>query len=41
MLETSLLQQAREAANLTVEQIANQTNIRAVVVRDLENNSVE
>lgn len=41
MLETSLLQQAREAANLTVEQIANQTNIRAVVIRDLENNSVE
>jgi transcriptional regulator with XRE-family HTH domain len=41
MLETSLLQQAREAANLTVEQIANQTNIRAAVIRDLENNSVE
>jgi cytoskeleton protein RodZ len=41
MLETSLIQQAREAANLTVEQIANQTNIRAVVIRDLENNSVE
>ena len=41
MLETSLLQQAREAANLTVEQIANQTNIRAAVIRDLENNSAE
>ena len=41
MLEISLLQQAREAANLTVEQIANQTNIRAAVIRDLENNSVE
>lgn len=41
MVEISLLQQAREAANLTVEQIANQTNIRAAVIRDLENNSVE
>ena len=41
MAEISLLQQAREAANLTVEQIANQTNIRAAVIRDLENNSVE
>lgn len=41
MLEISLLQQAREAANLTVEQIANQTNIRAAVIRDLENNSAE
>ena len=41
MLEISLLQQARQAANLTVEQIANQTNIRAAVIRDLENNSVE
>ena len=41
MAEISLLQQAREAANLTVEQIANQTNIRAAIIRDLENNSVE
>ena len=41
MLEISLLQQAREAANLTVEQIANQTNIRTAVIRDLENNCVE
>ena len=41
MAEISLLQQSREAANLTVEQIANQTNIRAAVIRDLENNSVE
>ena len=41
MVEISLLQQARESANLTVEQIANQTNIRAAVIRDLENNSVE
>ena len=41
MLEISLLQQAREAANLTVEQIANQTNIRAAVIEDLENNSFE
>ena len=41
MVGISLLQQAREAANLTVEQIANQTNIRAAVIRDLENNSVE
>ncbi len=41
MVEISLLQQAREGANLTVEQIANQTNIRAAVIRDLENNSVD
>ena len=41
MLEISLLQQAREAANLTVEQIANQTNIRTAVIRDLENKCVE
>ena len=41
MLEISLLQQARQAANLTVEQIANQTNIRTAVIRDLENNSFE
>jgi cytoskeletal protein RodZ len=41
MEEKSSLQQAREAANLTVEQISALTNIRAGVIRDLENNSVE
>ena len=41
MAEKSSLQQAREAAGLTVEQISAITNIRAVVIRDLENNSVE
>jgi glutamine cyclotransferase len=35
------LQQAREAAGLTVEQISAITNIRAGVIRDLEINSVE
>ena len=41
MAEKSSLQQAREAAGLTVEQISAITNIRAGVIRDLENNSVE
>ena len=41
MSETLSLQQAREAAGLTVEQISAITNIRAGVIRDLENNSVE
>jgi len=41
MSETSSLQQAREAAGLTVEQISAITNIRAGVIRDLEINSVE
>jgi cytoskeleton protein RodZ len=41
MEEKSSLQQAREAANLTVEQISALTNIRAGVIRDLENNSVD
>ncbi len=41
MVEILQLKQAREAANLTVEQIANQTSIRAAVIKDLENNSVE
>lgn len=41
MAEKSSLQQAREAAGLTVEQISAITNIRAGVMRDLENNSVE
>jgi cytoskeleton protein RodZ len=41
MAEKSSLQQAREAAGLTVEQISAITNISAGVIRDLENNSVE
>jgi len=41
MAEKSSLQQAREAAGLTVEQISALTNTRAGVIRDLENNSVE
>ena len=41
MAEKSSLQQAREAAGLSVEQISAITNIRAGVIRDLENNSVE
>jgi cytoskeletal protein RodZ len=41
MSEISSLQQAREAAGLTVEQISSLTNIRGGVIRDLENNSVE
>ena len=41
MAEKSSLQQVREAAGLSVEQISAITNIRAVVIRDLENNSVE
>lgn len=41
MAEKSSLQQAREAAGLTVEQILAITNIRTGVIRDLENNSVE
>ena len=41
MEEKSSLQQVREAAGLSVEQISAITNIRAGVIRDLENNSVE
>jgi len=41
MAEKSSLQQAREAAGLSVEQISAITNIRAGVIRDLEVNSVE
>jgi transcriptional regulator with XRE-family HTH domain len=41
MTEKSALQQVREAAGLSVEQISAITNIRAGVIRDLENNSVE
>lgn len=41
MAEKSSLQQAREAAGLTIEQISAITNIRAGVIRDLEINSVE
>jgi hypothetical protein len=41
MAEKSSLQQVREAAGLSVEQISAITNIRAGVIRDLENNSVE
>jgi transcriptional regulator with XRE-family HTH domain len=41
MAEKSLLQQTREAAGLTVEQISSLTNVRVGVIKDLENNSVE
>jgi cytoskeletal protein RodZ len=41
MAEKSSLQQAREVAGLSVEQIASLTNIRPAVIKDLENNSVE
>ncbi|MFM8671815.1 MAG: helix-turn-helix domain-containing protein, partial [Candidatus Nanopelagicus sp.] len=41
MAEKSSLQQAREAAGLTLEQISALTNIRPGVIKDLENNSVE
>lgn len=41
MSETSSLQQAREAAGLTVEQISSLTNIPSAVIKSLENNSVE
>ena len=41
MAVKSSLQQAREAAGLTIEQISSITNIRTGVIRDLENNSVE
>ena len=40
MAEKSSLQQAREAAGLTVEQISSLTNVRVGVIKDLENNSV-
>ena len=39
MSETSSLQQAREAAGLTVEQISSLTNIPNAVIKGLENNS--
>ncbi len=41
MSEISSLQQAREAAGLSLEQISALTNIRPTVIKDLENNSVE
>jgi len=41
MAEKSSLQQAREAAGLTLEQISALTNIRLGVIKDLENNSVD
>ena len=41
MTEISSLQQAREAAGLSLEQISALTNIRTGVIKDLENNSVE
>lgn len=41
MSEISSLQQAREAAGLSLEQISALTNIRIGVIKDLENNSVE
>ncbi len=41
MTEISSIQQAREAAGLSLEQISALTNIRPGVIKDLENNSVE
>jgi cytoskeleton protein RodZ len=41
MTEISSLQQAREAAGLSLEQISALTNIRPGVIKDLENNSME
>ena len=40
MSEISSLQQAREAAGLSVEQISSLTSIRTSVIKDLESNSV-
>ena len=40
MSEISSLQQAREAAGLSVEQISSLTSIRSAVIKDLESNSV-
>ena len=40
MSEMSSLQQAREAAGLSVEQISSLTSIRSAVIKDLESNSV-
>jgi cytoskeleton protein RodZ len=40
MSEVSSLQQAREAAGLSVEQISSLTSIRTAVIKDLECNSV-
>ena len=40
MSEMSSLQQAREAAGLSVEQISSLTSIRTSVIKDLESNSV-
>jgi len=40
MSEISSLQQAREAAGLSVEQISSLTSIRIAVIKDLESNSV-
>ena len=40
MSEISSLQQVREAAGLSVEQISSLTSIRSAVIKDLESNSV-
>lgn len=40
MSEISSLQQARDAAGLSVEQISSLTSIRSAVIKDLESNSV-
>ena len=40
MSEISSLQQARDAAGLSVEQISSLTSIRTAVIKDLECNSV-
>ena len=40
MSEMSSLQQAREAAGFSVEQISSLTSIRSAVIKDLESNSV-
>ena len=40
MSEVSSLEQAREAAGLSVEQISALTNIRVSVIKDLESNLV-
>jgi len=40
MSEMSSLQQARDAAGLSVEQISSLTSIRSAVIKDLESNSV-
>lgn len=41
LVEKTQLQAAREAAGLSIEQVAKKTNIRNAVIADLEKNSVE